>query len=60
MVWLTYYVYSFAIIPVAERSPHFIRGFFVCLFVVVLLPVSLGYLLLFKLVPWLARRLNPA
>ena len=59
-LWLAYYVYSFAVIPVGERSPHFIRGFFVCLFIVVILPASGGYLLLFKLAPWIVRRLNPA
>ena len=42
-LWLAYYVRSLAIIPVGERSPHFIRGFFVCLFVVVILPASSGY-----------------
>ena len=59
-LWLAYYVYSFEGILVGERSPHFIRGFFVCLFIVVILPAAGGYLLLFKLAPWIVRRLNPA
>ncbi len=46
MIWLAYYTYSFAVVPVAERNPHLVRSYLFCLLVVVIVPVSLGYLLL--------------
>jgi hypothetical protein len=59
-LWLAYYVRSFLAIPVALRNPHVVSSFFFCLLLVVILPVGLGYLLLFRLAPWITRRLTPA
>jgi hypothetical protein len=58
-VWLAYYVRFSLAIPVAERNPHFVRGFLFCLLIIVIVPVALGYLLLFKLGPRITHRLNP-
>ena len=44
-------------IPVSERNPHF-PAFVVCLFVVVIFPSALGYLLLFNALPWAGRRIR--
>jgi hypothetical protein len=54
--WLLYFSVTLLRIPVAERSPK-LSAFFVCLFVVVIVPAALGYWVLFKALPWAGRQL---
>ena len=60
IIWLAWYTYAFATASLAERNPHFVRSYLFCLVVLVAVPVSLGYILLFKATPWIVRRFNPA
>jgi hypothetical protein len=56
--WLIYSVRSMWLAQaVGDHNTH-LSGFFLCVLLIGIAPVALGYILLFKLVPWVDRRVG--
>jgi hypothetical protein len=54
--WFAYWTFKLLATPVADRNPNPL-GLIECLLLFAALP-ALGYLLLFKVLPWTGRRLR--
>ena len=54
-LWLLYFIHAIGIPPLGHGGSVLTRGFFLCFLLIVALPTSLGYLLLFKALPRLSR-----
>ena len=54
-IWAIYFSVWLLRIPADQRNPHF-SGFLFCIFLVVIIPATLVYWLLFKVIPWAAAR----